>query len=297
MERILRNLEFKENRCSRTKKLWDDFCKSENSETTLIDTISISSKPLHPILKNKMSTESIRTLSVTEIDALISRANENHKRLYEEVQAIKRSLIKPFQPDKILVDETTPLQSPKTRTIKDSDLYLSLDNISVRSKTSESIQAGKDSNLNLNLGSISARSKTSAKSENLSEFQFSHRSSVSNHHQPDDIHMYKLVIEDSNSSISHDRSTVRSVPTPRNHKPKQQRTVKSAQPKKSPSKYNLLSAKEHLEMQRILGIENLLERGSNTDRPRLYSPDLEHIESALNINDIETVSYFTFTYI
>lgn len=276
MERILRNLEFKENRCSETKRLWDDFCRSEQSDTTLTDNISISSsKPLQPILKNTKSTESIRTLSVTEIDSLILRANENNKRLYDEVQLIMKS-VEPCPTEEVLESELTPRQSAE-----DNELYLSYE------PTSERIQVTSD--FNLNIGSESARSQTSAKIEHLSTFQFSHRS-ASNRDQPDDIHMYKLVLGDSNSSISENRSnqsTTRSVPT---HK--QRSTIKNTQPKKSPSKYNLLSAKEHLEMERILGIENLLKRASNTERPRLDSPDLQQIETALNINDIENVSCF-----
>lgn len=255
MERIFRNLEFKENRGSRTRRLWEDFCRSEKSDTTLADSISISSKPVHSILKNKTSNESIRNLSETDIDTLISRANEHQSRLFEEVQMIKKCLDPP-QPEIILESEPT---------------------------------AGNESGYNLNIGSITARSTSSAKSENLSEYNFSHRSS--NHEPSNDIHVYKLVIGNSNSSICEDRSnqsTARSVPTPRIVRPNQQKPVKTT--KKSPSKYNLLSAKEHLEMQRILGIENLLKRGSKIEKPRLGSPDLEQIESGLNMSVIDNVS-------
>ncbi|KAL5277040.1 hypothetical protein ACFFRR_002331 [Megaselia abdita] len=261
MERLLRNLEIKESRCSRTKKLWEDFCRSEKSYTTLQDNISTCSKPLHPILKNKTSNESVRTLSETEIDSLISKANIHQKRIHDEFEIIKKSL-EPQESQESLEDEPTPRLLPETNAAKNSDL-------------------------NLNLGSISVRSGVSGKSENLSEYHFSHRS---NSNKSDDIHMYKLVIGNSNSSISENRSnqsTTRSVSSYK--KDRKDRNDRKKRVKRCPSKYNILSAKEHLEMQRILGIENLLKRDNQIEKPKRESPDLELIENELNINEIHNI--------
>lgn len=294
MERVIRKQELKESQRSRTKDLWEDFCKLEKFASTRREKSPRSRKELHPILKNKTSTESIRTLSETEIDSLISRSNKHQKRLCDEVQLIKKN----FEADDIQKGDRTPLisanNSPRfkiserTLTREESDSILELGSNSHRSKTSDKILVEKDNDLNFNLGSISV------KSDNLSEIFMSHRS-ASNRSQLDEIHMYKLVIKDSNSSISENKtnqSTTRSVPTVRRNKLKKSRTVKSAKVENNPSKYKLLSAKEHLEMQRIFGMDQLMKRTYNTEKSRSYSPDLEQIESQLNINDIENVSVF-----
>lgn len=228
MDKILKKIELKEK--SKSKKLWDDFCKSENSFTTLPDNISVNSKSIAPILSKKCSTDTMRTLSITEIDTLISRANAHQKRLHEEVDAIKKTL-GTQEPVEDKIDPPQELVPP--------------------------------------IGSITARSISSAKSENLSEFHFSHRSS--NHGQADDIHMYKLVLDESNSSP--DEKSIKSAKVIKKSTYKLPRKAKSAQGyiPRNLSKYQTLTGKEHLELQRILGIESLLERSSATDRS--VSPD------------------------